>query len=66
MAQDTVKVLTIHTSKGLEAKNVVVIGARGWNTEEKRIQYVAATRAMDLLLWTTPAPKRKKKYVDWE
>lgn len=28
MAQDTVKVLTIHTSKGLEAKYVVVIGAK--------------------------------------
>ena len=28
MARDTVKVLTIHTSKGLERKNVVVIGAR--------------------------------------
>ena len=66
MAQDTVKVLTIHTSKGLEAKYVVVIGAKNWSPEEKRIQYVAATRAMDFLLWTTPKPKKKKKYVDWE
>ena len=66
MAQDTFKVLTIHTSKGLEAKYVVVIGAKNWSPEEKRIQYVAATRAMDFLLWTTPKPKKKKKYVDWE
>lgn len=66
MAQDTVKVLTIHTSKGLEAKYVVVIGAKNWSPEEKRIQYVAATRAMDFLLWTTPKSKKKRKYVDWE
>ena len=66
MKQDTVKVLTIHTAKGLESKNVVVIGTRGWSTEERRIQYVAATRARDLLIWTLPRPKKKRKYVDWE
>lgn len=53
MAKDSVKVLTIHTSKGLEAKNVVVIGVRYFNLEEKCIGYVAATRAKDLLVWAT-------------
>ena len=33
LQSDDVKVLTIHTAKGLEAKNVVVIGARFYNLE---------------------------------
>lgn len=65
---DTVKVLTIHTSKGLEAKNVAVIGARFYNLEEKCISYVAATRARDLLVWTkNPTRQRKAAQVTrWE
>ena len=57
MSKDTVKVLTIHSAKGLEAKNVAVIGARTSGktpasvAEEKRICYVAATRARDNLIW---------------
>ena len=65
---DTVKVLTIHTSKGLEAENVVVIGARFFNVEERCVSYVAATRARDLLVWTK-MPFRKKKAIQtssWE
>lgn len=59
---DTVKVLTIHSAKGLEAKNVAVIGARNYNDEEKRLAYVAATRAKDLLIFfTSDALPRKKK-----
>ena len=60
MRMNTVKVLTIHSAKGLEAKNVVVIGARFWNEEEKRLSYVAATRARDLLIWMKTKPNRKK------
>lgn len=62
MAEDTVKVLTIHTAKGLEADNVVVIGARWRDIEEKCINYVAATRARNLLVWTKPAQKKKTSY----
>ena len=62
MEEDTVKVLTIHTAKGLEADNVVVIGARWRDIEEKCINYVAATRARNLLVWTKPVPKRKTSY----
>ena len=52
MRADTVKVLTIHVAKGLEAKNVVVIGGKFMNVEERCICYVAATRARNLLVWT--------------
>ena len=62
MEEDTVKVLTIHTAKGLEADNVVVIGARWRDIEEKCINYVAATRARNLLVWTKPVSKRKTSY----
>lgn len=60
IAENTVKVLTIHTAKGLEANNVVVIGARFYNTEEKCLNYVAATRARNLLVWTDKPSYRKK------
>ena len=67
MKQNTVKVLTIHASKGLENDNVVVIGARFWNDEERRVSYVAATRAKKLLVWTKTPPKKKnyKKYKEF-
>lgn len=38
-------------SKGLEADNVIVIGARQYDLEEKCISYVAATRAKRKLFW---------------
>lgn len=68
MKEDTVKLLTIHTAKGLEAKNVAVIGARFYNTEEKCCSYVAATRARDLLVWSRPLnkPQRQKQVSSWE
>ena len=64
MKENTVKVLTIHSAKGLENKNVIVIGARAYNDEEKRICYVAATRAKETLIWMTSKPqkRRTKKY----
>jgi superfamily I DNA/RNA helicase len=60
MKENTVKVLTIHTAKGLEANNVIVIGTRWNDAEERRINYVAATRARDLLVWTRTPSRRKK------
>lgn len=70
LKEPTVKVLTIHAAKGLEANKVVVIGARFYNLEEKCVSYVAATRARDLLVWTRVPPKRNSfkstKVKDWE
>lgn len=60
MNENTVKILTIHTSKGLEAKNVVVIGAKFYNLEECCVSYVAATRAKETLVWTKQ-PKRNPR-----
>lgn len=68
MEQDTVKVLTIHTAKGLEANNVVVIGAKFYDVEEKCVSYVAATRARNLLVWAQSSPRKNLtgKITKWE
>lgn len=68
MKEDTVKVLTIHTAKGLEANNVVVIGAKFFNIEERCVSYVAATRAKNLLVWTKMPNKKRvaQKMTSWE
>ena len=68
MKEDTVKVLTIHTAKGLEANNVVVIGAKFFNIEERCVSYVAATRAKNLLVWAKMPNKRRaaQKLSSWE
>lgn len=58
MKEDTVKLLTIHSAKGLENYRVIVVGANFYNLEERCISYVAATRARDMLIWTT-SPKKK-------
>lgn len=68
MKENTVKVLTIHTAKGLEANNVIVIGAKFYNLEERCISYVAATRARNQLIWTK-MPYRKSpahSTTNWE
>lgn len=68
MKENTVKLLTIHTSKGLEADNVIVIGAKFYNVEERCVSYVAATRARNRLIWTKAPNKRKPTYglSNWE
>lgn len=66
MGRDSVKVLTVHSAKGLEADNVIVIGVAKWarKSEERRVAYVAATRAKKKLIWMRSAPK--KKIQSWE
>lgn len=58
MNSNTVKLLTIHASKGLEAKKVIIYGNfqvqapkyKRVNSEERKLFYVAITRAMDKLI----------------
>lgn len=54
-----VKIMTGHASKGLEFDNVIAVGAKQFNNDEKRLSYVMATRARKTLLWC-PSIKRKK------
>jgi superfamily I DNA/RNA helicase len=68
MKENTVKVLTIHTAKGLEANNVIVIGAKFFNLEERCISYVAATRARNALYWTKMPYRKNPSHstMNWE
>ena len=57
MAEDKVKLLTIHTSKGLESPNVLMWGnfpimEKPYlkNNDEIKVRYVGATRAIDKLI----------------
>lgn len=61
MKQDTVKVLTVHSAKGLEWDNVIVIGMRFSPAEERNVCYVAATRARENLIWMYGGTKYKQK-----
>ena len=45
-------------SKGLECPNVIVVGARTYNEEERLVAFVAATRAEEQLFWC-PSYKAK-------
>lgn len=60
MKHKSVKVLTVHTAKGLENDNVAIIGIIPYNDDERRLAYVAATRAKNLLIWCYNK-KRKRK-----
>ena len=63
MEANTVKVLTIHSAKGLEWDNVVVMDTRiGRNEEDRFLAYVAATRAKNKLYWNAEPPQWEKKY----
>ncbi|MGM9881495.1 MAG: 3'-5' exonuclease [Bacilli bacterium] len=57
MAEDKVKLLTIHTSKGLESKNVLMWGnfpirqkPYMRNNDELKVEYVGMTRTIDKLI----------------
>ena len=59
---DGVKVMTIHSSKGLEFDNVIAVNLTYYNKEEVRISYVAVTRARNNLYITKMyVPKGKSK-----
>lgn len=68
MSENTIKVLTAHSAKGMEAPCVLSYNIRAYNDNEARLCYVAATRAKDYLIWakTPPKKKAKKKIVNWE
>ena len=59
---NTVKVLTIHSAKGLEWDNVAVLGAQYYNDEELNVNYVAATRARNALFWVSGFNAKKKRF----
>ena len=61
MNSNRVKILTVHTSKGLEAPNVITVGVKCYCEEERKIAYVAATRAQNILYWCPSIAKRYKK-----
>ncbi len=58
---NAVKVLTIHSSKGLTLPKVIVVGGQTFSLEERRISYVAATRASKELYWCKPLCNGRKK-----
>lgn len=51
LAENRVKIMTIHSAKGLQFPYVIVVGGKTFNQEERRICYVAATRAETSLYW---------------
>ena len=69
LKENTVKILTVHSAKGLENKNVLAFNIRAYSDEEARVCYVAATRARDFLIWAKMPKKKKSKksgVVNWE
>lgn len=66
---DTVKILTVHSAKGLESPCVLSYNIRAYNDDEAKVCYVSATRAKDFLIWVkAPSKKKKKKArtINWE
>lgn len=61
LAENRVKVLTIHSAKGLECKRAIMCGARTYNEEERKIAYVGATRPENTLYICPSVRHRKKK-----
>lgn len=68
LKENTIKVLTAHSAKGMEAPYVLSYNIRAYNNDEARLCYVAATRAKDFLIWAKMPPKKnkKKQIVNWE
>ena len=68
LKEDTVKILTVHSAKGMEAPYILSYNVRAYNDDEARLCYVSATRARDFLIWAKMPPKKKKKsrVVSWE
>jgi superfamily I DNA/RNA helicase len=61
---DAVTLITVHSAKGLEYKNVVLMTRQfkdertNTNTEEKRLLYVGVTRAKDALTVILPSSQK--------
>ena len=68
ISENTIKVLTAHSAKGMEAPYVLSYNIRAYNDDEARLCYVAATRARDFLIWAKAVSKKKSKAktVNWE
>ena len=66
MEENTVKVLTVHSAKGLEWDYVACVGLNLWSPEECRVSYVGITRARDGVLWMTPQRKKRTRITNWE
>ena len=69
LKENTVKILTAHSVKGMEAPYVLSYNIRAYNDNEARLCYVSATRARDFLIWAKMPPKKRKKnsgIVNWE
>ena len=69
MKENTIKVLTVHSAKGLAAPYVLSYNIRAYNDDEAKVCYVSATRARDFLIWAKMPPKKRKKStgtVNWE
>ena len=68
LKENTLKILTVHSAKGMEAPCILSYNIRAYNDEEARLCYVSATRARDFLIWAKmpSKKKKKKKIVNWE
>ena len=68
LKENTVKILTVHSAKGMEAPCILSYNIRAYNDDEARLCYVSATRAKDFLIWAKMPPKKKKRntVVNWE
>ena len=61
MLTNKVKIMTQHSSKGLSLPKVVVMDVRTYSDEERRLAYVASTRAQEELYICSP-PKGLKSW----
>ena len=66
LKSDKIKLLTIHSAKGLESECVLVVNSLLYNNEERRLYYVAATRAKTMLIWNKIKKEKNKNIVEWE
>ena len=69
MQENTIKILTVHSAKGLAAPYILSYNIRAYNDDEARLCYVSATRARDFLIWAKMPPKKRKKnngIINWE
>lgn len=68
LKENTIKILTAHSAKGMQSKYVLAYNIRAYNDDEAKVCYVSATRAKDFLIWAKMPPKKKKKsrVVSWE